>query len=417
MTGTQLLGIALIACSTAACGDGIRGEGDPLSGPWHAVSETIGDTLIVRTLRGSERGRGRLVEELRIGTVEGPAHQMFGSIGAVAVTSEGDMLVYDALATALRRFGASGSFVGTIGAKGSGPGEYENVVGLAVLPDDRIVVNNFGNARFNVYSRSGELVDHWLLGPSIGAMRPVPVDSRGYVFLHDLRISSGQPSVTSDAVLIRLNSNGSRQDTIGIPLSGYKRPGLEVRTENMSLGAVLPFSAERLWTVTLEGNLVATIGDRYAIDVHQPNGSVLRIARETKPVPVSSEERAAEEQRITQFFLQMVSGWRWDGPPIPRIKPPISWLHSGRDGTLWVRVAQPGTVIPEKSRIANARTFVHEPIVFDVFLSDGRFLGQIAAPDELQLQPYPVFDRDYVWAVAIDENDVQFIVRYRIEWN
>lgn len=417
MTATQLLGIALIACSAAACGDGFRGDGDPLSGPWHAVSETIGDTTVVRTVRGSERGRGRLVEELRIGTVEGPAHQMFGSISAVGVTSESDILVYDALATALRRFDASGSYVGNIGAKGSGPGEYENVVGLAVLPDDRIVVNNFGNARFNVYSPSGEIVDHWLLKPSIGAMRPVPVDSRGNVFLHDLRFSQGQTPVTSYEVLVRLGADGGSRDTLRIPYSDYERPGLEVRTENMSLGAVLSFSAERLWTVTNDGNLAATIGDRYAIDVHQPNGSVLRIARETEAIEVSGEERTAEEQRITQFFQRMVSGWRWDGPPIPRVKPPISWLHSGRDGTLWVRVAQPGTVIPEKGRSANARTFVHEPIAFDVFQSDGRFLGRISAPAELQLQPYPVFDRDYVWAVAIDENDVQFIVRYRIEWN
>src|SRR5690606_14329507 len=188
-----------------------------------------------------------------------------------------------------------------------------------------------------------------------------------------------------------------------------------LQTGRVSVGARLPFAAGRAWSVTPEGEVVVMIGDRYAVDVYRHDGTVLRIARSVDPVPVTDEERAAEEARVTQSFQRFVDGWRWDGPAIPSSKPPISWVHTGRDGTIWVRVARPGTALPEAERASGARTFVREPIVFDVFRTDGRYLGQVAAPDGFQLQPYPVLDRDHVWAVVRGADDVPFVVRYRIE--
>jgi hypothetical protein len=55
-----------------------------------------------------------------------------------------------------------------------------------------------------------------------------------------------------------------------------------------------------------------------------------------------------------------------------------------------------------------------EPVAFDVFESDGRYLGQVHAPDGLLPYPYPVLDTDRVWAIVRDDMGVQTIVRFAI---
>src|SRR5690606_27137130 len=182
------------------------------------------------------------------------------------------------------------------------------------------------------------------------------------------------------------------------------------------IGVLLPFAPARSWTVTAAGEVVATTGKRYAVDVHRAGGTVLRIERAVRPVPVTPEERAAEEDRVTRSFRRHVPGWRWDGPAIPSTKPPVSWVHASRDGALWVRIAQPGAPIPEGERDRSARSFVREPVVFDLFRPDGRVIGQVSAPGGLQLQPFPVFDEDRAWAVVTDVAGVPYVARHRADW-
>ena len=212
---------------------------------------------------------------------------------------------------------------------------------------------------------------------------------------------------------MRVDRDGNAGDTAVIPNSEYKRIGLSRRIGTRSVGTVLPFSAEHHWSVTATGDVVTVIGDRYAIDVRRADGSVLRLTRAAPAVTVTPEERAAEETRVARVFQRYIPDWSWEGPRIPEAKPPVSWMHTGADGTIWVRVAQPGTVIPEAERGRNARSYVQEPQVFDVYESGGAFLGQVRAPDNMLLLPFPVLSRESVMAVARGANGVHVVIRYR----
>jgi hypothetical protein len=55
-----------------------------------------------------------------------------------------------------------------------------------------------------------------------------------------------------------------------------------------------------------------------------------------------------------------------------------------------------------------------EPVAFDVFSPEGRFLGHVKTPPSFRTRPEPVIRGDTVWAVTRDELDVATIVRFQI---
>ncbi len=404
--------LAIPLAILAAC-SGTDAAPGSLEGRWTAEVDTMADTISIRTISGSEWGAARLVEELRIGAVDSSDHLMFGEVTALAVRANGEILVFDAQATALRRFDAEGVYRGTISRDGSGPGEYRNVVALAVLADDRLVAHDFRNGRFNIYSTDTTFLASWLL-PTQGAdWRPVPTHDGGSVYLYDYAIVGGASERTR--YLVRLDGRGTPGDTTYLRLPARETPSLQLNTERIRHGSYIPFYATPQWSVTPAGEVVTVDGVRYAIDTRRRNGNVLRFSRVTKEVPVSAEERAAEEARITAGFRRIAPTWNWDGVPIPQVKPPITWLHTAQDGAVWVRIARVGAALPQDQRLPRARSWVREPVVFDVFAPDGHYRGEVHAPEGFQLAPHPVLGADRVWAVIRDADGVHFVARFRIE--
>jgi hypothetical protein len=55
-----------------------------------------------------------------------------------------------------------------------------------------------------------------------------------------------------------------------------------------------------------------------------------------------------------------------------------------------------------------------EPIAFDAYEPDGRFLGTVAAPEGVLLDPLPVFRGDTIWTAYEDEEGVKYVKRYQI---
>jgi hypothetical protein len=164
--GGRLAGVLAVVLFGAACG------ADPLLRPhaeWVAQVDTLGDTIAVRTISGSEWGVRQLVPEVRIGSLEGEEHEMFGQIQMLAADPrDGSVYIYDWQVPALRKYDAEGRYLATFGRKGGGPGEYENAdSGLGVLSDGRVALRDPGNARFTVYAADGTYLESW---PARGGM-------------------------------------------------------------------------------------------------------------------------------------------------------------------------------------------------------------------------------------------------------
>jgi hypothetical protein len=395
-----------------------------LRGEWTAAIDTVGDTVTVRSLGGSVWGdTAMLVAKMRIGAFEGPDEYLLGNVEAMAVSASGETYLMDTYVPALRKYGPDGAFVGTFGREGGGPGEYKNPDGgLAVLPDGRVLLRDPGNGRFNVYTAEGEYLDGWRLpgGGGFNTGRRLYTDTAGASYTMIL-LEVGKAPWEWTYGLGRYSPDGTHSDTILAPVWDYERPAVTGQAERSSSMTGVPFTASPSWAFSPLGYMVGGLSTDYRIDLYRTDEPVLRIEKDWIPVPVAAEEAEEQERRIRESFGRRFPGWDWNGPPIPETKPAYDDLFVGDDGRIWVQVSREGfpAVSVEEAREEERRSGrpqirYRSPVAFDVFDPEGRFLGHVRTPDEFRTDPAPVFRGEDVWAVARDDLDVMYVVRYRL---
>lgn len=408
-TITRLAGILLLcACAT----DGARDTGADAP---VVQRETLGDTTIIRTVRGSVWGdRARLTPAVSIGVLEGDERYTFGNVLAIARDSLNRLLVLDGQAHAIRVYNADGTYVATWGREGSGPGELRDPDrGLTVLPDGRTVVRDPGNARLQLFSTSGEPAGGWLAVS--GQWR-----SREPLFRHADTLLTLQPAgevrdiSNVGMALVRIAPDGSVLDTLPLPTLGAPAPQLTARNGGNTAQIPVPWAPGPVWTWHPEGYAVSGHAERYAITFADPSG-VRRVERTIAAVRVAAGERTQEIARATAGMRWLDSSWVWNGPEVPSTKPMFERFYLATDGRLWVLRAGDAEALttPETDENGVRITWVERQL-FDVFDRDGTFVGSVPVPAGFRSDRYPVIDRDGVWAVVEGTSGEQRVVRFAL---
>jgi len=80
---------------------------------------------------------------------------------SVAVAPDGTVYVADTYNHRIQRFSASGAFLGTWGARGSGDGQFDSPHGVAVAPDGTVYVADTLNHRIQRFSADGTFLGKW----------------------------------------------------------------------------------------------------------------------------------------------------------------------------------------------------------------------------------------------------------------
>ena len=410
------------ACQSSATSDRLT---------WQTAVDTLGDTIVVRTIGAKSPPQHTLATEMKIGKLEGEDEYTFGSISELAVTADGDIYAFDGQANQLRRYDSLGTFVSNIGRKGGGPGEYDRVNGLAVAADGQLFLWDAGNARVTIYSPHGDPLTTYRMAGGFFTSNAVTLDSAGRVYtrvtIFGEDVSKWRP------VLVRYGAGGAPVDTIDVPRFDMPQNTIVARREGSTSQNTVPFSPTTQWAVAPDARFVYGRSDVYAIHRQLADGRLLRIEREADPVPVSAAEREEREAQATWSMRRTDPAWRWNGPPIPEVKPYFTQLRVAQDGRIWVRLSQPGEIDPGADTAQAAASATgsgagggvapsggdrrpvlryREPQVWDVFAPDGRFLGQVHFPHDFTLY---ALRGDHVWGVQRDDLDVQSIVRLRIE--
>lgn len=351
----------------------------------------------------------RLVEELRIGTLNGPPEFTFGQISALVVTAAGDVWVSDVQAGVVRRYSSSGDHLSDVGGKGQGPGEFNQVSGLRVLPDGHVAAWDPLNSRVHIFDDAGEfrrdvrVPTSLLVG--VSGLPTMEVDSSGTLYLLSIQLPEERGG-NSTPYWIRI-TDGSVADTLWHP------PTERVRIVDPTITLMVPTQA---------GHRVSGRNDEYVFHQTQVGGTVLTIQRPYDPVRYTRSERREKQVRENHFAERNAR------PPerIPRDKPVWKDFQVDTEGRLWVRRYVAGLELQESAQLRELRVQFQnperswaEPEVFDVIDADGAFLGSIEFPNSATLGFPRVQVRAarglYVWVVERGEWDEQYVVRYRIE--
>ena len=410
-TRLVLLPAAATAFTLAACETGTE---SPVDEP-EVITETIGDTTIVRTMSGSVWGaEATLVPEVSIGELDGDEEYLFGRIVSIAVYDDHTVYAFDVQAQHVRVYDSQGTYVKTLGRQGEGPGEFSRAEAIATLPDGRLVVRNPGSQRVEVFGPEAGQTEQWGYGAGgLHTFRPLYTDANGRTFV----IASDPSRDDFTSFLVVMGPDGTLIDTLPEPTNAYEPPELNAQRGGASASWIVPFSPWFMWTIHPSGHFVTGLSSEYRIDLPREDG-VLRIERAANPAPVHDEERAYERELVMDYMREMDPDWDWNGPPIPDHKPFFNELMAGRDGRIWVRLATEARPVDNDDHDPedpSSRPVIwKEPVRYDVFEPDGTYLGVVAPPDDFTPFVQPVFDSDHVWAVTRDELGIQRVVRYRI---
>lgn len=93
-----------------------------------------------------------------IGMFEGPSEQIFGRVGAIQRTPDGDFAILDSQANRISVFSRDGEFITYFGRSGRGPGEFTNPKDMIIRRNGLVLVAD-GDFRLLSYRKHGVIYE------------------------------------------------------------------------------------------------------------------------------------------------------------------------------------------------------------------------------------------------------------------
>jgi hypothetical protein len=110
--------------------------------PGHAGEETIATIEVV--------------SDLVIGSEDQPLEYQLGDPIAVRTDDEGHIYIADRYSREIKIFDSDGNYLRSIGGRGRGPGEFQDIEFMERTPEGHLVLMDRGNLRYTVISTEGE---------------------------------------------------------------------------------------------------------------------------------------------------------------------------------------------------------------------------------------------------------------------
>ncbi|WP_420448792.1 hypothetical protein [Candidatus Palauibacter sp.] len=403
--------------SVAAAGLTLVATADARQQPGRAGGVTTRETLpsgverVMNVLPGDPVPTWTLVEDLRVGSVDGDGPDVFGELRGLVVLPAGGFAVLDSHAQEVRVFAADGSHRATYGGNGEGPGELRDAHGLMLDPHGRLWVTDPSNSRLSVFDPETGFVESFrhnfdfyayiFMGTMTADGRIVRPNLRPPGFnIYDLNMelvkSISRPAPESGGLSAR---EAAQQGEDATP-AGF---AWESRDGSRAGFMGVPFYPRGVQYYDRDGTVWSGAHETdpagYRIARRHLAGDTTLIVEARKPhIPVSREERDAAIEGIRESLREQGADTDRDWSKIPDVKPSIVNLFTSAEGDIWVRVPSTG-----------------EEATWDVFSADGTYAGTAtsAALNALPFLP-PIVRGDEFWAIVTDALGVQYVARARI---
>jgi hypothetical protein len=344
-----------------------------------------------------------------IGAAEGEAAYQFDGIAAVRRTADGTLAVADRGSKEIRLFDGEGRHLRSMGRAGAGPGEFEGLGRIFLLPDDSIAAWDANAQRLTVFAPDGRVGRVETL-PLPGAAAPVEailedgtlVARAGVDFTAMIAASEGERRLPVTHLVRAPGSTEWRE--VG-PFPGREelvhRTGASVAFAGVLFGRDHVVSAGRRRWYTGET-------DRFAVTVRSPAGdSVGVLAREHAPRQVTGEmveraradRRAAAEESRREIARRMgAAAAASPDPDLPHraTLPAYDQVVEDAEENVWVRHFHFPADAPQR---------------WSVFSPGGELVAEAETPAGLRVQQ---IGADWIVGVAEDELGVEVVEVYAL---
>ncbi len=417
---SSLLLVALFAAGLSVGCSPARGG---LDGEWRAERHIEGTVTTVRTISGSVwRGKARLVEETSIGPEHGPEDAyLFGNVEDLTADEE-RIYVLDESVPTVRIFDRQGNHLFDIGRRGSGPGELQAPRRIALEPGTgRLFVRDDPSSRINIYDRTGRPVDHWRLFSQGTTSLRMFFAPDGTLYTGSI-LNLGVPPDQWLKGLVSWGPQGVLGDTLAPPRYDFEPWVISALRADGWGGnySRVPFAPDLEWNVSSDRVMVSGVSSDYRFEIRHLDGRVVIAERSRVRVPVQPAEAVWYERSAISNMRETQPGWAWNGPAIPHDKPAFQVLWPDLSGRVWVVRQGTGWEDPagvedpleDPDRYHRRRWF--DTLLLDVFDLDGRYLGEVEAPEGLCFSPEPHIRGEDVVAYHEGADGMPRIKRYRL---
>lgn len=417
MRATFLLALALVGCQSAP--EDAASEG--------MIRDSAGVQIVTSTTPAWKEGEGWQVDTVPmtvIGADENDPQQQWRYVQAAARLSDGHVAV--AAEGSIRLFGPDGRFVRLISRSGEGPGEFRAVHELRALPGDTLVADaGFGYqiahfapggslvreerfereelSRFGPWKECdmGMLADGSRYGCKNDPSIPLSATNRVDVVDANFRSSAG-PGLLRQ--LSRIWIVSPARDTaypVGIT-AGIEQFGVRL-APGREVFVVHPFHS---WSRVTSGGeplrlAIATNPD-YRIELWSPTGKLERIIERTGARLAPSAQDAEQARASMDNQLKYM-----DQPTRERVLAEVPTPDS-LAAVVGLAITPAGDVLVQREGFLLSQ----QASVWDVFASDGRFLGAIRIPGHMRIL---AAGNDHLLVVRRKEDEAWLVEVYRVK--
>lgn len=272
----MVLFVALLACGTA---EEEVGE--------NVVEDTASNTIPHFTISPLDT----------IGVEMGDSNYVFGMTEAALFGANGEILILDGLSKRISVFSPEGEFLRHIGRQGSGPGEFQRPMAMALLGNGQLAVADTWGGKIilfdSTYTYESEITGFFPAPP----MAITGADNQAFIGLMK------KFDLENDLIGYSL----ARLDRSAEPVYVYEEEMMEFLPTMIGPGyteTTVAFASDR------SGNVFTSVmsTDKYLVSGYLPNGELLiTIEQPYNPIPKTEQEIEAEIEDFNTFLANRES--------------------------------------------------------------------------------------------------------------
>ena len=311
--------------------------------------------------------------------------------GWYLVNHRGFVYICDLQDLIIKVFDPDGHMIRTIGRKGDGPGEFQNIGEMALLPDGRLLVLDWEAHRVSLFDIEGRFINsHKFLNWSYDIFL-----TTNSFYVRDERIFGEKTKLVVKACDLAGNEI--------FTLSGFEpHHSQEIKESGSWFNVSVPYDVRSILAGDQKNTrLYHCKNDQYMIEVYDQNGKLFRkIGRPYQPIPTKAEDKKKYLEGFadsSEAHLALID----KHVQMPPVKTITDRLLVDDSGNLWVETNE------QKDEQGKSL------LAYDIFDEDGIYTAKVW----IDISPGIFRDGKMYTRETDEDTGYRIFKRYRVIWS